>query len=180
MQTRKRVQKRIQKRVQKRVFVCVKKTRTKPQTKKCVKIGIQKNAYKTYAKTRTKTHKKNRVQKRVQKNAYKKRIHATAPSVGDGRSAPTPRSEGSTRVIRCTRGRWTGPSYYTQEPVLFHAKKLHEKGQTRRHANGHRNFMKESAKGQFFEKNSINQKKNRKIKNTNNNNSNSPIFFATT
>ena len=28
------------------------------------------------------------------------RVHATAPRGGDGRSAPTPRFEGSTRVIR--------------------------------------------------------------------------------
>ena len=28
------------------------------------------------------------------------RVHATAPRVGNGRSAPTPRFEGSTRVIR--------------------------------------------------------------------------------
>ena len=31
-------------------------------------------------------------------------------------------------------------------------KKLHEKGQTRKQTDGHRNSMKESAKGRFFEK----------------------------
>ena len=50
------------------------------------------------------------------------------PRVGDGCSAPNPRFQGSTRVIRYTRGRWTGLSYYTQEPVLLHANKSHGKG----------------------------------------------------
>ena len=81
-----------------------------------------------YKKTRTKRRTKN-----VYKNAYKKRVQktrtrvhtytrprapATAPRVGNGRSAPTPRFKGSTHVIRWTCGRWMGLSYYTQEPVL--------------------------------------------------------------
>ena len=105
--TKKRVKKRVQKRVTKNAY----KNTYKKRLQKRVKKRIHKNAY-------IKTHTKKHVQK------TRTRAHATAPRMGDGRSAPTPCFLGSTRVIRWTRGRWRSLSYFTKEPVLFHAKKI--------------------------------------------------------